>query len=38
MVKGFVFSLADDTAKIDAICFSDVLESLSFDLTKGRSL
>ena len=29
------FSLADDTAKIDAICFSDVLESLSFDLVKG---
>ena len=30
------FSLADDTAQIDAICFSEVLESLNFDLKKGK--
>ena len=30
------FSLADNTAQIDAICFSEVLESLNFDLKKGK--
>ena len=30
------FSLADDTGQIDAICFSEVLESLNFDLKKGK--
>ena len=30
------FSLADDTTQIDAICFSEVLESLTFDLKKGK--
>ena len=30
------FSLADDTGQIDAICFSEVLESLNFELKKGK--
>ena len=30
------FSLADDTAQIDAICFSEVLDSLNFNLKKGN--
>ena len=30
------FTLADDSAQIDAICFSEVLESLNFDLKKGK--
>ena len=35
--KRFCFiNLADDTGKIDAVCFSDVLEVLDFDLTKGK--
>ena len=29
-------TIADDTLKIDAICFSEVLESLDFDLKKGK--
>ena len=36
MEKILFFSLADDTAQIDAICFSEVLESLNFDLKKGK--
>jgi DNA polymerase III alpha subunit len=28
--------LADDTGQIDAICFSEVLESLNFELKKGK--
>ena len=35
--KRFCFiNLADDTGKIDAVCFSDVLEILDFDLKKGQ--
>ena len=28
--------MADDTGQIDAICFSEVLESLNFELKKGK--
>ena len=35
--KNFCFlKFSDDTGDIDAICFSEVLENLNFDLVEGK--